>query len=73
MIYVMSDIHGCYEKYIEMLKLINFNDNDTLYVLGDVCDRGNNPMKILLHMMEYDNIIPLYGNHDVDALIHLEK
>ena len=67
MIYVMSDIHGCYEKYIEMLKLINFNDNDTLYIIGDICDRGNNPMKILFHMMEHENIIPIFGNHDLEA------
>ena len=41
MIYVISDLHGCYEEYIKMLELINFNGNDTLYVLGDICDRGN--------------------------------
>ena len=73
MIYVMSDLHGCYEEYIKMLNLINFNDNDTLYVLGDICDRGPSPMKILLHMMEHENIIPIYGNHDVVALNALSK
>ena len=73
MIYVMSDLHGCYEEYIKMLKLINFSDDDTLYVLGDICDRGKRPMSILLHMMKYENIIPIYGNHDIDALMALEK
>lgn len=73
MIYVISDLHGCYEEYIKMLNLINFNDNDTLYVLGDICDRGKSPMKILLHMMEHDNIIPIYGNHDVLAYNALSK
>lgn len=73
MIYVISDLHGCYEEYIKMLELINFNDNDTLYVLGDICDRGMSPMKILLHMMEHDNIIPIYGNHDVAAYNALVK
>ena len=67
MIYVMSDIHGCYEEYIKMLELIEFSEIDTLYVIGDVCDRGNNPMSILLHMMEYENIIPIFGNHDLEA------
>lgn len=67
MIYVMSDLHGCYDEYIKMLELINFSEEDTLYILGDVCDRGPNPMKILLHMMAHDNIIPLFGNHDIDA------
>ena len=69
----MSDLHGCYEEYIKMLNLIEFNDNDILYVIGDVCDRGPSPMKILLHMMEHDNIIPIYGNHDVIALNALSK
>ena len=73
MIYVISDLHGCYEEYIKMLNLINFNDNDTLYVLGDICDRGPEPMKILLHMMEHENIIPIYGNHDVMAYESLSK
>ncbi len=67
MIYVISDLHGCYDEYIRMLNKINFNDNDTLYVLGDICDRGPEPMKILLHMMNHDNIIPIYGNHDLVA------
>ena len=67
MIYVMSDIHGCHEEYLKMLKLINFNENDTLYIIGDVCDRGKEPMKILNHMAKYENIIPIFGNHDVEA------
>lgn len=67
MIYVMSDIHGCYKEYIKMLELINFNSNDTLYIIGDICDRGEEPMKILLHMLENENIIPIFGNHDLEA------
>ena len=73
MIYVMSDLHGCYEEYLKMLDHINFNNNDTLYILGDVCDRGDNPIKILKHMMNHENIIPIFGNHDVDALLNLVK
>ena len=34
MIYAMSDLHGCYDKYINMLEKINFSNNDTLYILG---------------------------------------
>ena len=40
MTYVMSDIHGCYDKYQSMLAAIHFAADDTLYVLGDVLDRG---------------------------------
>ena len=31
MIYVMSDIHGMYEKYEKMLKQIDLSEKDTLY------------------------------------------
>ena len=34
MIYAMSDLHGCYEKYIKLLEKIKFSNNDTLYILG---------------------------------------
>lgn len=29
--YVISDLHGEYEKYKKMLSLINFKDEDVLY------------------------------------------
>ena len=60
----MSDIHGCYDEYIKMLELINFNDSDTLFIVGDICERGPSVIKILIHMMEHKNIIPIWGNHD---------
>lgn len=44
MTYVISDIHGCYEKYRTMLEAIEFTEDDTLYVLGDVLDRGSTPI-----------------------------
>ena len=65
--YVISDIHGDYEKYIKLLQLINFNEEDILYVLGDVIDRGEHGIKILQHMMQYSNIIPILGNHELMA------
>ena len=30
MTYVMSDLHGEYEKYIRMLRTIRFSDDDVL-------------------------------------------
>lgn len=50
--YVISDIHGCYDQFIELLDLIQLKDSDTLYVLGDVVDRGPHPIKTLLKLME---------------------
>ena len=64
MIYVMSDIHGCYDEFQEMLDKINFSLSDTLYVLGDCVDRGKEPIKVLLDCLLSDNIKLLCGNHE---------
>ena len=68
MTYVMSDIHGMYGKYIKMLDLIVLSDRDTLYILGDVIDRGSEPVRVLQDMMRRRNVKPLLGNHELMAL-----
>ena len=73
MIYAMSDLHGCYDLYIKMLEKINFSEKDTLYILGDVIDRGDGGIKILLDMMGRKNIIPLLGNHDYTCAYLLKR
>lgn len=73
MIYIISDIHGCYDEYMELLKKINFTDHDELYILGDIVDRGPHPMKVLQDMMMRPNVFPIIGNHDYVALMMLKK
>ena len=64
MYYAMSDIHGRFDKYQEMLEQIEFVPRDTLYVLGDVIDRGADGFKILLDMARRPSVINLLGNHE---------
>ena len=71
MIYVCSDIHGHYDKYLAMLKTIRLRPSDTLWVLGDVIDRGPDGCKILLDMMVRPNVIPILGNHEFTAAVCL--
>lgn len=69
--YIMSDIHGEYQMFLKMLEQIDFSDNDTLYILGDVVDRGPEPIKILQYIIDKPNIVLLRGNHEemmLDAL-----
>lgn len=62
--YVCSDIHGCFDKFIKMIKKINFKDTDELYILGDIFDRGDNPLGILDYIVSHKNIFLLKGNHE---------
>ena len=64
MIYVLSDPHGCFDKYCQMLQTIDFRPQDTLYVLGDVVDRGPDGIRILRDMMNRPNVYPILGNHE---------
>ena len=68
MTYVMSDLHGEYDKYLSMLDKIKFSDDDDLYILGDVVDRGQKPVEILRDMSMRHNVFPIMGNHDKMAI-----
>lgn len=62
--YVMSDIHGDLDRFYAMLKAIRFSDEDVLYILGDVVDRGPHGIKLLQEIMNLPNVVMLLGNHE---------
>ena len=65
MIYVTSDLHGYpVEKFKEFLTKSGFTDLDTLYILGDVIDRGEHGVDILKWVMSQENIHMILGNHE---------
>ncbi len=66
--YVIADIHGEYDKFVSLLKQIDLKDSDTLYILGDVVDRGPHPIKVLKHLMQMHNAFPIVGNHELMAV-----
>lgn len=63
--YVISDLHGCYDEFMQMLELIEFNIADELYILGDVLDRGPKPLEIIDYITSNKNIHLLKGNHEL--------
>lgn len=73
MIYVMSDIHGQKRRFDSIMKQINLQPEDTLYILGDVIDRNPDGIKILRQFMATPNVRMLLGNHELmmmDALYY---
>lgn len=64
MIYVVSDIHGCYHTFQKLLNQISFSKNDTMICLGDTIDRGNYNLAMLNLFMDNDNMILIKGNHE---------
>ena len=64
MIYAVSDLHGCYDKYTKLLERLHMTSDDSLYILGDIVDRGSGGMKILLDLIDRKNVFSCRGNHD---------
>ena len=70
-IYLMSDLHGHYNLFLQMLEKIEFTKEDELFILGDIIDRGSQSLELIRYIMEHsENIHLLKGNHEsmmVDA------
>lgn len=64
MVYCMSDIHGEYERFREMLEKICFSEEDRLFLLGDLIDRGPDSVDLVLDVMSRKNVVFLLGNHE---------
>ena len=65
MIYVTSDLHGCSPSVLkQLLKQVDFREEDLLFVLGDVIDRGEFGPELLLWLSRQSNTRLILGNHE---------
>lgn len=68
MVYVVSNLHGNYTKFKELLKAIRFKETDLMYVLGDIVDYGDESMELIGDLSIRYNVYPIVGEHDYTAL-----
>lgn len=66
--YFISDIHGEYNLFARLLEKIKFSASDTLYVLGDMIDKGNDSIRVLTELYALPNVYCILGNHEYDFL-----
>ena len=73
--YAISDLHGQYGIFEKLLEIIDFSDDDYMYVLGDAIDRGPDGIMILQKIKDAPNMDLLIGNHEFMMLnsIDLEE
>jgi len=71
---IIGDIHGMYERMIDVLDRAGFDrEKDSLYSVGDICDRGNRNVDVISFLMKLRNFLPVAGNHDVWLYEYLSK
>lgn len=68
MTYVISDIHGNYKQFLDLLEQIDFKDEDILYLLGDLVDFGEESMELIEDVSVRLNVYPIAGEHDFTAV-----
>lgn len=65
MVYVSSDLHGCDPReFRRLLHRAGFREEDFLFILGDVIDRGSYGAELLLWLTEQPNVQLILGNHE---------
>lgn len=69
-LYCIGDIQGCHDAFERLLRRVDFSaSRDTLYILGDLVNRGPESDKVLRTCMAAgDSMRALLGNHDLHLL-----
>ncbi len=68
--YAIGDIQGCYHAFMALLARLEFNPkHDTLWLVGDLINRGNGSLEVLRWCYQHQSSIKIVlGNHDLHAL-----
>ena len=76
MIYVIGDIHGCYEEFMAMLDKIEFDSEfDMMYCVGDYIDRGKDSYKMMQFVDEFSESCCfrfIRGNHEQEFITNMD-
>ena len=62
--YVISDIHGEYSLFLELMDKIGFSDGDELYCCGDIIEKGEQSVKLAKWLLGRPNVHSIRGNHE---------
>jgi serine/threonine protein phosphatase 1 len=61
---IVGDIHGCYNELVQLLDVAGVRDEDLLISVGDVVDRGPQPLEVIELFRARARSLVLMGNHE---------
>lgn len=62
--YCISDVHGKYALFRKLLEAIRFSEKDTLYICGDIIDKGESSVRLAGYISSFANMHCILGNHE---------
>ena len=70
--YVMSDLHGCFDDFQQLLIQAGFSPDDRLIVAGDLIERGPQTYEMFCWMESCPkNVLLLRGNHEEEFIYNI--
>lgn len=70
--FAIGDIHGCSRTFRKLIKELDLNPDDEVYILGDMINRGKDSSGVLNYIIKLRKqgykIFPLRGNHEQTLL-----
>lgn len=63
-LFIIGDLHGCYDLYLKGKNYLGIRDTDVVVSLGDLTDRGKQNFKCVVEFCRKENRYALCGNHE---------
>jgi len=67
-IFIIGDIHGCYDELLDLLDEIHFGDHDRAIAVGDLISKGPKNKEVLDLFISDQRFSSVLGNHDYAVL-----